>query len=138
VTAFSSDWFPYPVGSESNSIPPNVAARIMSADRLAIRAVPPWLSFGGCSPSTPIVIGGVGAAYCEESYDINQSGEAVYGPKGQLHAIRVLLPLFNVVSDAGQDTTGYRLYVKLVTPTRLSAERHDVLWQLINTLRVYQ
>jgi hypothetical protein len=138
VTAFSQEWFPHPQVTPGARIPADVAARLNTAIRIRIDLAPPGVGFDGCQPGTPRQIGGLPALYCEDAYTLSDEGIATHTPSGNAHVIRVLLPVANVPPLANENTEGYRLHLKVVSLNGLYVQQSGLIWQLIDSLRLYQ
>jgi hypothetical protein len=130
-------WFPFPLNQRHEDIPPDVTRRVGEAPRVSLQFAQPELGFEGCQPATVESISQLDALWCADTYTIGQNDRAQFGPDGESYALKVLIPLRSPQSIDGLDTTGWRLYIKAVTPSRLQPDRADLFWQIIRSVSVY-
>jgi len=138
VNLLSPDYF--------SSWPSSDEERLNSnAVTLTIESFPPGLTRQGCDPTVKIDIAGVGATWCQDTYDLLPGPEVKFAPGGARHTLVVAAPLDRspevdpVIPRAAQDsqpTSGYRLLMTMTAPTSRYLTEGTLQWQIIKTLRL--
>jgi hypothetical protein len=130
-------WFPFPLNQRPEDIPAEVTLRVGEAPRVSLQFAQPELQFEGCQPTTVESISQSNALWCADTYTIGKNDRAQFGPDGESYTLKVLIPLRSPQPINGLDTTGWRLYIKAVTLSRLHPNRDDLFWQIIRSVTVY-
>ncbi len=130
-------WFPFPLNLPDEQIPPEVSKRVGEAPRVSLHFAQPELGFEGCQPNVIERISDLDARWCEDVFSIGEDLLPRYGPDGEVHSIKVLVPLRSPGEIAGLDTTGWRLFIKAVSVQTLYPARADLYWQIIRSVKIY-